>query len=303
MSVPKYTMFYRPFLDCLADGENHSLKEVTEYIASALQLTKEDMAETVASGEQRYVTRIGWGRTALIKAGLIEKMESGIFRITTEGKKVLAENPPAIDNTFLCIYEGYRKYQYPTKEEQEEQKALKEKNGVPETNVFRKAFLDVLSDGEEHNKQDISTSIIKALNISEAAQQQTTSKGDRFRVPTRITWARRALKYAGLIMYPHKNTCKITAKGKAVLKDCPDSLSNDYLDSLKDNVALEEQTKAEVQKQVSENLKDGNLEPVVKKIENKYTVTSYPVESILNYIKSGDIAIPEIQRPFVWKPT
>jgi len=35
--------------------------------------------------------------------------------------------------------------------------------------------------------------------------------------------------------------------------------------------------------------------------DNKYSVTQYPVSSILEYIKSGDIAIPEIQRPFVWK--
>ena len=33
----------------------------------------------------------------------------------------------------------------------------------------------------------------------------------------------------------------------------------------------------------------------------KYTVRDFTVESILNSIKDGDIAIPEIQRPFVWK--
>ena len=33
----------------------------------------------------------------------------------------------------------------------------------------------------------------------------------------------------------------------------------------------------------------------------KYSVTQYSVSAILNYIDSGDIAIPEIQRPFVWK--
>ena len=33
----------------------------------------------------------------------------------------------------------------------------------------------------------------------------------------------------------------------------------------------------------------------------KYTVTSYSVDTVLGFIKSGEIAIPEIQRPFVWK--
>ena len=33
----------------------------------------------------------------------------------------------------------------------------------------------------------------------------------------------------------------------------------------------------------------------------KYSVRDYSVEQILNFIKSNEIAIPEIQRPFVWK--
>ena len=35
----------------------------------------------------------------------------------------------------------------------------------------------------------------------------------------------------------------------------------------------------------------------------KYSVHQQPVETLLSWIKSGDIAIPEIQRPFVWKAT
>ena len=34
---------------------------------------------------------------------------------------------------------------------------------------------------------------------------------------------------------------------------------------------------------------------------DKYSVTQYSVSSLLSYIKEGEIAIPEIQRPFVWK--
>lgn len=34
----------------------------------------------------------------------------------------------------------------------------------------------------------------------------------------------------------------------------------------------------------------------------KYSVMQYSIDNILGFIKSGEIAIPEIQRPFVWKP-
>src|SRR5690348_1398333 len=32
----------------------------------------------------------------------------------------------------------------------------------------------------------------------------------------------------------------------------------------------------------------------------RYSVAPHPVETLLTWIKSGEIAIPEIQRPFVW---
>lgn len=35
----------------------------------------------------------------------------------------------------------------------------------------------------------------------------------------------------------------------------------------------------------------------------RYTVTPHPVETLLAWVKSGEIAIPEIQRPFVWEAT
>lgn len=36
-------------------------------------------------------------------------------------------------------------------------------------------------------------------------------------------------------------------------------------------------------------------------MSEKYCVHDYTVEQILDFIKSDEIAIPEIQRPFVWK--
>jgi hypothetical protein len=35
----------------------------------------------------------------------------------------------------------------------------------------------------------------------------------------------------------------------------------------------------------------------------RYSVTPHPVETLLTWVKSGEIAIPAIQRPFVWNAT
>ena len=35
---------------------------------------------------------------------------------------------------------------------------------------------------------------------------------------------------------------------------------------------------------------------------DNYKITQYSVNTILGFVESSQIAIPEIQRPFVWKP-
>ena len=35
----------------------------------------------------------------------------------------------------------------------------------------------------------------------------------------------------------------------------------------------------------------------------RYSVATHPIETLLTWVKSGEIAIPEIQRPFVWDAT
>jgi hypothetical protein len=38
-------------------------------------------------------------------------------------------------------------------------------------------------------------------------------------------------------------------------------------------------------------------------VSQRYSVTPHPIETLLTWVKSGEIAIPEIQRPFVWDAT
>jgi hypothetical protein len=34
----------------------------------------------------------------------------------------------------------------------------------------------------------------------------------------------------------------------------------------------------------------------------KYSVNHHPIQTLLTWVRSEEIAIPEIQRPFVWEP-
>jgi hypothetical protein len=50
-----------------------------------------------------------------------------------------------------------------------------------------------------------------------------------------------------------------------------------------------------------QTLKSGSSEGIMA--TQRYSVTPHPISTLLTWVKSGEIAIPEIQRPFVWEAT
>lgn len=61
MSVPKYYEIHKPILECLSDGQSHTIKELKAYVIKYFQLMKEDVSALLPSGTQTYLTnRVGW---------------------------------------------------------------------------------------------------------------------------------------------------------------------------------------------------------------------------------------------------
>lgn len=110
MAVPKFFEFFEVLLKVLDDGEMHSAKEVREIIANAMNLTDADREEMVSSGRKRkFDDRVGWAKTYLDKAGLLETPQRGKYRITEEGKRAL-ESGEKIDIKYLEKYETFRTF-------------------------------------------------------------------------------------------------------------------------------------------------------------------------------------------------
>ena len=101
MAIPKYNELYRPLLTVLQDGAPHSMKDVRDTIAQMLHLTEQDLSETLTSGSNVYSGRVGWAKTYLKKAELIESPQRGYISITPSGQKVLADKAP-ITNLVLA---------------------------------------------------------------------------------------------------------------------------------------------------------------------------------------------------------
>ena len=93
MAVPKYYEMYKSFLKVLIDGKIHSMQEEKQQVISDFNLSEEQTTELLPSGRQSiFDNRIGWCRTYLKKAGLIESPSRGQYRITDSGIKVYNEN-------------------------------------------------------------------------------------------------------------------------------------------------------------------------------------------------------------------
>lgn len=103
MAIPKYNELYRLVLLSLQDGGTHSMKEVRDFIISTLHLTEQDLAETLPSNPKSSVFsgRVGWAKTYLLKAQMIDSPQRGHIFITPSGKALL-ESGISITNTVLA---------------------------------------------------------------------------------------------------------------------------------------------------------------------------------------------------------
>lgn len=91
MAIPKYNEFFPAFIRALSDGKEHEISEIRVFCAKKHHVGEEDLAVTHSSGVGVFVDRIGWSRTYLKKAGLIECPRRGFCKLTKEGLKASKE--------------------------------------------------------------------------------------------------------------------------------------------------------------------------------------------------------------------
>lgn len=102
MAVPDFQSIMLPLLQFATDGSEKKFSDAIEFIAAQFKLTPEERAELLPSGNQsRFDNRVGWSRTHLKNAGLIEYVRRGVFKISKRGQEVLAQKPKAINLKFL----------------------------------------------------------------------------------------------------------------------------------------------------------------------------------------------------------
>lgn len=105
MPIPDYQTIMLPFLQQLGDKKEHTHGDLIVKLADHFRLTEEERSTLFSSGKQPvFYNRVGWARTYLKKAGLLESPKRGVHVITQRGLDLLVKKPTRIDQSLLKEY-------------------------------------------------------------------------------------------------------------------------------------------------------------------------------------------------------
>ena len=102
--ILKFEGYMLPLMQLCMDGEMRKSRELYA-VADICGITEDEKSVMLASGAQPlYQNRIGWAKTYLLKAGLLERPIKNQYRISEKGRKFMMTNPTEINKTILEKY-------------------------------------------------------------------------------------------------------------------------------------------------------------------------------------------------------
>ncbi|MEJ5345000.1 MAG: restriction endonuclease [Chloroflexus sp.] len=156
MPIPDFQTIMLPMLRVMADGQEHSIQGLLDRLAETFSLSEEELRELLPSGKQTlFYNRVGWARTYLAKAGLLETTRRSYYRITARGQQVLQQNPSRIDIRFLEQFPEYLEFRRRPK-----LTIFEEKEQTPE---------EVLEDAYQEIRNNLAQELLKLIKQSPPA--------------------------------------------------------------------------------------------------------------------------------------
>ena len=106
MTIPTHDELMLPFLQALSDGQEHRINELVDKLAKEFNLSQKEIEEELPSGGRKFAGRVGWARTYLKGAKLIDSPKRAFFIINERGRKALVDKP----NKILQYLKQYPEY-------------------------------------------------------------------------------------------------------------------------------------------------------------------------------------------------
>jgi restriction system protein len=134
--IPDYQSLMLPLLKIVSNRQEHKYRDLIEKLAIEFQVTDKERKELLASGNQAiFDNRVGWAKTYLKKAGLLDSPKRATFVITEAGLQTLAKNPSYIDAKYLRQIPSFLQYQNASHNDNEEVITQEPNEQTPEENL------------------------------------------------------------------------------------------------------------------------------------------------------------------------
>lgn len=102
MSIPDFQTLMRPLLELHRDKQEHINRDLVNTLAEQFSLSEDERREMLPSGRAKmFDNRVGWAKTYIANAGLIEAPRRGISVITQRGLSLLQEHAGPINLKLL----------------------------------------------------------------------------------------------------------------------------------------------------------------------------------------------------------
>ena len=156
MPIPDYQSIMLPLLKLAGDRDEHSLSEAIETLAGQYHLSEAERSELLPSGRQpTFDNRVGWARTYMAKAGLLQAPRRAHFQITERGLAVLAEQLASINVAYLRRFPEFLEFQAGSG------KKAREGNGAePEETVTPE---EAIESAHQKLQQDLARDLLAAV--------------------------------------------------------------------------------------------------------------------------------------------
>lgn len=161
MPIPDYQTLMLPLLRQVADQREYKFRDLIEALATEFKLSEDERKEMLASGQQPiFDNRVGWARTYLKKAGLLDSTRRGYLTISPQGLTVLQQNPARIDVKFLRQFPAFLEFHSAGRSNIEEEPNIEPSIQTPE---------ELLDQAYQRIRKDLAAELLsKVLELSPA---------------------------------------------------------------------------------------------------------------------------------------
>jgi restriction system protein len=161
MPIPDFQTIMLPLLKLAGDNQEHSLRQVIDTLTERFGLTEKESRELLPSGRQAVMAnRVGWAKSYLVQAGLLEITRRGYFQITPRGSDVLSHSPKKIDIKYLeqfSEFQAFRNKSALKRLDEEEGPSADQKKSTPE---------EVLDAAHQELRSELSGDLLTRLKQS-----------------------------------------------------------------------------------------------------------------------------------------